>query len=159
MRVSETVELLRYSQQREDLVCVECGGHELSWAALSLCCLSSAVWCMACWYKLNNTFVCCSCVCASSSGIVAGMNSGWRCSCLAAALLFATLCRPTSCRTWSIVLNSSRFWLNYRHTTDAMAVYQILKAGGLSDSDVREILCGLLSLKPRNSFTDIPNAS
>lgn len=37
---------------------------------------------------------------------------------------------------WGVVLHTSRFWMNYRHTSDALAVYHLLKAGGVSDQDV-----------------------
>jgi hypothetical protein len=29
--------------------------------------------------------------------------------------------------TWAVIVSSSRFWLNYRHTSNALAVYQAVK--------------------------------
>ena len=33
--------------------------------------------------------------------------------------------------TWAVIVNSSKFYLNYRHTANAMTVYHALKRMGL----------------------------
>ena len=38
--------------------------------------------------------------------------------------------------TWAVIVNASKFWLNYRHTANAMAMYHSLKRMGLPDSRI-----------------------
>ncbi len=38
--------------------------------------------------------------------------------------------------TWAVIVNASKFWLNYRHTANAMAIYHSLKRLGLPDSRI-----------------------
>ena len=40
--------------------------------------------------------------------------------------------------TWAVLVDTSRFWFNYRHVAGSLGVYQSLKAGGLSDQHVRK---------------------
>lgn len=49
----------------------------------------------------------------------------------ALALAAATACAGGSAGneddTWAVILSSSRYWLNYRHSANALAVYQAVR--------------------------------
>jgi glycosylphosphatidylinositol transamidase (GPIT) subunit GPI8 len=52
---------------------------------------------------------------------------------------------------YAIVLSSSRYWFNYRHTANALSVYQILKQyGDFHDDDIVLMLADEWSVNPRN---------
>ncbi len=38
--------------------------------------------------------------------------------------------------TWAVIVNASRFWLNYRHTANAMTLYHSLKRLGIPDARI-----------------------
>lgn len=53
---------------------------------------------------------------------------------LAAHLLLVAACCGTlatssgdATDTWAVIVSSSRYWLNYRHTANALAVYQAVR--------------------------------
>lgn len=66
--------------------------------------------------------------------------------------------------TWAVIVNASKFWLNYRHTANAMAIYHSLKRLGLPDSriilmqadcaicDPRSYLPGKTFYRPADAF-------
>jgi GPI-anchor transamidase subunit K len=51
---------------------------------------------------------------------------------------------------YAVVLSSSRYWFNYRHTANALSVYQILKRNGFDDDDIVLMLADEWSVNPRN---------
>ena len=54
-------------------------------------------------------------------------------------ILFILYFRPISSGaddTWVIVVSTSRYWFNYRHTANAVAVYKIVKSLGIADSNI-----------------------
>ncbi len=42
------------------------------------------------------------------------------------ALLLGCL-RLAHCETWAVIASSSRFWLNYRHTANALGIYNSIR--------------------------------
>lgn len=59
--------------------------------------------------------------------------------------------------TWAVIVNASKFWLNYRHTANAMAVYHTLKWLGLPDSRIILMqadcaICDPRTYRPGKSF-------
>lgn len=58
------------------------------------------------------------------------------------ALLACCCCQVSLCAltntssTWAVIVNASRFWLNYRHTANAMTLYHSLKRLGMPDSRI-----------------------
>lgn len=51
---------------------------------------------------------------------------------MALALAAATACTAASgmhaeSDTWAVILSSSHYWLNYRHSANALAVYQAVR--------------------------------
>jgi phosphatidylinositol glycan class K len=53
---------------------------------------------------------------------------------------------------WAVILNSSKFYFNYRHTTNALMIYQILKRMGFSDDRIILMLPENIPCNPRNNF-------
>jgi glycosylphosphatidylinositol transamidase (GPIT) subunit GPI8 len=59
----------------------------------------------------------------------------------AQALLFCTLLiRSTGATgagdTWAVIVGSSRYWLNYRHTSNALGIYQAVRRWELDDREI-----------------------
>ncbi|QDZ19667.1 GPI-anchor transamidase [Chloropicon primus] len=54
--------------------------------------------------------------------------------------------------TWAVIVSTSRYWLNYRHTANALAMYQAVKRSGVPDSRIVLMLAEDFSTNPRNVF-------
>ncbi|EFN57492.1 hypothetical protein CHLNCDRAFT_34727 [Chlorella variabilis] len=76
---------------------------------------------------------------------------------LAGRLLLALLCvvrngaamsGPSD--TWAVIISSSRFWLNYRHSSNALGVYQAVRRLGIPDSRIILMLAEQPACSPRN---------
>jgi phosphatidylinositol glycan class K len=52
--------------------------------------------------------------------------------------------------TWAVIVSSSRFWLNYRHTTNALAIYNSIKRLGVQDNRIVLMLADSMACDPRN---------
>lgn len=52
--------------------------------------------------------------------------------------------------TWAVIVSSSRFWLNYRHTTNALAIYNAIKRLGVPDTRIVLMLADSMACDPRN---------
>ena len=57
--------------------------------------------------------------------------------------------------TWAVIVNSSKFYLNYRHTANAMTVYHALKRMGLPDSRIILMHADCSTCDPRNPFPGV----
>lgn len=53
---------------------------------------------------------------------------------------------------WVIILNSSKFYFNYRHTVNALLIYQTVKRYGIPDDNIIMMLPENAACHPRNSF-------
>ncbi|KAL4437977.1 hypothetical protein ABPG77_004198 [Micractinium sp. CCAP 211/92] len=76
---------------------------------------------------------------------------------LAAHLLLAAACCGTLATSsgdaidnWAVIVSSSRYWLNYRHTANALAVFQAVRRLGLPDSRIVLMLADQPACSPRN---------
>lgn len=54
--------------------------------------------------------------------------------------------------TWALIVSTSRFWLNYRHAANALAVYQSVRRLGIPDSRVLLMLADDVACDARNAF-------
>ena len=52
--------------------------------------------------------------------------------------------------TWAVIVSTSRYWLNYRHATNALAVYQAVRNLGVPDSRIVLMLAEDFAHNPRN---------
>lgn len=62
---------------------------------------------------------------------------------------------PVGDDTWAVIVSTSRYWLNYRHATNAFAMYRAVKRMGVPDSRILLMVAEDFSANPRNVF---PNA-
>ena len=53
---------------------------------------------------------------------------------------------------WVVILSSSKFYFNYRHTVNSMYVYQIVKKLGIPDSNIIMMLPENHACHPRNPW-------
>eukprot|EP01138_Halocafeteria_seosinensis_P014733 gb/GECG01015040.1/.p1 GENE.gb/GECG01015040.1/~~gb/GECG01015040.1/.p1 ORF type:complete len:406 (+),score=32.47 gb/GECG01015040.1/:1-1218(+) len=51
---------------------------------------------------------------------------------------------------WAVLVDTSRYFFNYRHTSDVMAMYQNLREAGLPDSRIVVMIADDASCNPRN---------
>ena len=66
--------------------------------------------------------------------------------------LFLVLGLVSADDNWAIILNSSKFWFNYRHTVNALMMYQTLKRYGFSDERIILMLPENIPCHPRNNY-------
>ena len=62
---------------------------------------------------------------------------------------------------WAVIVSSSRFWFNYRHTSNALLVYRAVKRLGIPDSNIVLMLadqhaCSARNPRPGTVFADEP---
>ena len=57
-----------------------------------------------------------------------------------------------SANTWAVIVDSSRFWFNYRHTANALAIYRSVKRLGIPDSNIILMLAEDAACNLRNPF-------
>ena len=68
----------------------------------------------------------------------------------AAAIPAASPAPSASTNTWVVLVSTSRYWFNYRHTANALSVYRIVKAAGVPDSNILLLLPDDYACQPRN---------
>ncbi len=58
--------------------------------------------------------------------------------------------RPERGQTWVVIVDTSRYWLNYRHATNALGLYQAARARGVPDSRIVLMVAEDFATNPRN---------
>jgi phosphatidylinositol glycan class K len=53
---------------------------------------------------------------------------------------------------WAVIVDTSRFWFNYRHAANSLSVYHAIKKLGIPDDHIILMLAGQPSCDPRNPF-------
>lgn len=53
---------------------------------------------------------------------------------------------------WAVIVDTSRFWFNYRHAANTLSVYHAVKKLGIPDDHIILMLAGQPSCDPRNAF-------
>ncbi|KAH3758181.1 phosphatidylinositol glycan, class K [Pelomyxa schiedti] len=53
---------------------------------------------------------------------------------------------------WAVLVDTSRFWFNYRHPANTLAVYRSVKRMGIPDSNIILMLADDMACNPRNVF-------
>jgi phosphatidylinositol glycan class K len=53
---------------------------------------------------------------------------------------------------WAIIVCASRYWLNYRHVSNAMAVYHTVRRLGIPDTHIVMMMADDYACNARNSF-------
>lgn len=65
---------------------------------------------------------------------------------------FFYLTIQTKTDNWAIIVDTSRFWFNYRHSSNSLAVYRSVKRLGIPDSHIILMLADDFACNPRNPF-------
>ncbi|XP_044730007.1 GPI-anchor transamidase-like [Chrysoperla carnea] len=52
---------------------------------------------------------------------------------------------------WAVLVDSSAFWHNYRHSSNVLAIYQTVKRLGIPDSQIILMIADEMACNPRNS--------
>jgi GPI-anchor transamidase subunit K len=52
----------------------------------------------------------------------------------------------------AVILSSSRFWFNYRHAVNALAIYNLIRQNGIPDENIILMLADDIPANPRNPF-------
>jgi len=58
----------------------------------------------------------------------------------------------THTNNWAVIVSTSRFWFNYRHAANALAVYRAVKRLGIPDSRIILMLADDMACNPRNIY-------
>lgn len=53
---------------------------------------------------------------------------------------------------WAVLVSTSRYWFNYRHTSNALAMYHTIKKMGIPDSQIILMIPDEYACNPRNIF-------
>lgn len=69
---------------------------------------------------------------------------------LAAAATDAAGTAHTS--NWAVLVSTSRYWLNYRHSANIMSVYRAIRQLGIPDARILLMLADDHACNPRNPF-------
>ena len=54
----------------------------------------------------------------------------------------------------ALIINSSRYWFNYRHAANALTIYQLLKDNGFKDENIILMIADEYAVNPRNVFAN-----
>jgi len=52
----------------------------------------------------------------------------------------------------AVIVSSSRYWFNYRHVTNALSIYHLLKRGGMTDDNIILMLADDIPCNMRNKY-------
>jgi GPI-anchor transamidase subunit K len=54
-------------------------------------------------------------------------------------VLLSSLAEARRSKNYAILINTSKFWFNYRQTTNSLLIYNFLKENGIPDENVQLI--------------------
>ena len=60
--------------------------------------------------------------------------------------------RAPHTNNWAVIVSTSKYWFNYRHTANALSVYHTVKRLGLPDARIILMLSDDIACNPRNDF-------
>lgn len=66
--------------------------------------------------------------------------------------LLAISAESTHTSNWAVLVSTSRFWFNYRHLANVLALYRTVKRLGIPDSQILLLLPDDMACNPRNAF-------
>uniref|UniRef100_A0A0K0F585 GPI-anchor transamidase n=1 Tax=Strongyloides venezuelensis TaxID=75913 RepID=A0A0K0F585_STRVS len=59
---------------------------------------------------------------------------------------------PTHVNNWAILVDTSRFWQNYRHASNVLLLYDRIKALGIPDSNIILMMADNIPCNARNPY-------
>lgn len=69
---------------------------------------------------------------------------------LLAVAVFVSSALATHTNNWAVIVNTSRFWFNYRHVANALSFYRSVKRLGIPDSQIILMLADDMACNTRN---------
>ncbi|KAL4859960.1 putative GPI-anchor transamidase [Chlorella vulgaris] len=72
--------------------------------------------------------------------------------CTTLLLVLLVSCSRASGGNWAVIVSSSRYWLNYRHSSNAFGVYQAIRRLGIPDSNIILMVSEQPACSPRNVY-------
>jgi len=64
----------------------------------------------------------------------------------------AQLLRGNHTNNWAVLVDTSRFWFNYRHIANVLGIYRSIKRMGIPDSQIILMLADDMACNPRNPY-------
>jgi glycosylphosphatidylinositol transamidase (GPIT) subunit GPI8 len=86
--------------------------------------------------------------CSDAQNVNITQSSDWK----STASEYFSRGSSTHSSNWAIIVSTSIFWYNYRHTANALAVYRAVKEMGLDDDHIILMLADDHACNPRNVF-------
>ena len=74
------------------------------------------------------------------------------CFAACAALVFSGVFLPARGDNWAVIVDASRYFYNYRHAINALAIYDVVRSQGVPDSNILLYLADYPASDPRNVF-------
>src|SRR5437870_12247617 len=62
----------------------------------------------------------------------------------------ASLSSVSPCSNWAVLISTSRYWFNYRHSANTLSMYRIVKDMGIPDSQIILMLADDMACQVRN---------
>eukprot|EP01083_Nonionella_stella_P066378 174755_1 len=59
---------------------------------------------------------------------------------------------PSHTSNWAVIVDTSRYWFNYRHIANALSIYRTVKSMGIPDSQIILMLADDIACNSRNPF-------
>ncbi len=66
--------------------------------------------------------------------------------------LSSSVFRSSHSNNWAVLVDTSRFWLNYRHESNVLAFYRTIKRLGVPDSNIILMVSDDQACNPRNPY-------
>ncbi|XP_022179112.1 putative GPI-anchor transamidase [Myzus persicae] len=60
------------------------------------------------------------------------------------------LCQGNHSNNWAVLVDTSRFWFNYRHVANVLSIYRSVKRLGIPDSQIILMVADDMACNPRN---------
>lgn len=64
--------------------------------------------------------------------------------------IYYNLCESEHTNNWAVLVDTSRFWFNYRHVANVLSIYRSVKRLGIPDSQIILMIADDMACNPRN---------
>jgi GPI-anchor transamidase subunit K len=71
-------------------------------------------------------------------------------TCMAILLFTTAVTSNGGVNNWAVIVSTSRYWHNYRHSANALSFYHLCKQNGIPDSRILLFLSDTVACNPRN---------
>ncbi|XP_054278897.1 putative GPI-anchor transamidase [Macrosteles quadrilineatus] len=65
-------------------------------------------------------------------------------------ILSIFVCKSAHTNNWAVLVDTSRFWFNYRHVANVLSIYRSVKRLGIPDSQIILMVADDMACNPRN---------